>query len=92
MVLLGPERGLDLSSILVLGGFVAFVPIVSWAHLPIWALVCLGALPVALGSYGRLRRGYGLLEEQIALYNATVNAVILTGILFATALLFDRLF
>ncbi len=92
MVLLGPERGLDLSSILVLGGYVAFVPIVSWAHLPIWVLVCLGALPVALGSYGRLRRGYGLQEEQIALYNATVNAVILTGILFATALLFDRLF
>jgi 1,4-dihydroxy-2-naphthoate octaprenyltransferase len=92
IVHLGPARGLDLSSVLVVGGYVAFVLIVSWAHLPIWVLVCLAALPIALGSYGRLRRGYRVEDEYIDLYNATVNAVILTGILFAMALLFDRLF
>lgn len=92
IVHLGPDRGLDLSSVLVVAGYVTFVLIVSWAHLPIWVLACLAALPIALGSYGRLRRGYGIKEEYIDLYNATVNAVILTGMLFATALLFDRLF
>ncbi len=91
MVHLGPDRGLDLSSVLVVGGYVAFVLIVSWAHLPIWVLVCLGALPIALGRYGRLRRGYGQ-DEYIDLYNATVNAVIVTGILFGVALAFDRIF
>lgn len=91
MVRLGLDRGLDLSSFLVVTGYIAIVLIVSLAHLPLWTLVCLAALPVVLGSYGRLRRSYGFLEDYIDLYNSTVNAVILTGILFSIALIFDRL-
>jgi 1,4-dihydroxy-2-naphthoate octaprenyltransferase len=92
VVHLGPDRGVDLSSVLVVGGYVAFVLIVSWAHLPIWVLICLGALPIVLNRYGRLRRGYGREEEYIDLYNATVSATTVTSILFGVALLFDRIF
>jgi 1,4-dihydroxy-2-naphthoate octaprenyltransferase len=91
MVHLGLVRGIDLSSFLVVAAYVAILLTVSLAHLPLWTLVSLAALPVVLGSYGRLRRSYGFLEDYIDLYSATVSAVILTGILFGLALIFDKL-
>jgi 1,4-dihydroxy-2-naphthoate octaprenyltransferase len=88
-VLLGAERGIDLSAVLVLIGLSSIVALVSFRILPLWSLIVLGALPVALNSYGDINREYLNSEDCYTAYRSVVHATILTGILFTMALLFN---
>lgn len=92
VVSLGVLRALDVSAILVVLAYVAILATVSLAHLPLLALITLGALPVALGAFGRMDREQPSLEECFWLYSATVQAALWTGVLFCAALLVDKLY
>ena len=90
-VLVGAERGIDLSALLVLVGLSSVVALVSFRILPLWALLVLGALPVALNNYGQINREYLNSEDCFTAYRSVIHATVLTGILFTAALMLDSL-
>ncbi len=89
---LGLERTLDLSALLSLSGYVAILLIVSLVGLPLVALVGLAPLPIALGAFAHIQREHPTVTDYVYLYTASINAVVLTGILFGAALLMNKLF
>lgn len=92
VVSLGPLRTFDVGSLLTILIYAALLAIASLAHLPLSTLVTLATLPLALGSFSRLRHEQPHLEDVFRLHLATLNVAIWTGILFCTALLADKAF
>lgn len=92
VVALGPLRTFDISVLLTLVTYTSLLAIASLAHLPLSILVTLAALPLALGSFSRLRDEQPHLEDLFQLHLSTLHASIWTGILFCAALLADKVF
>lgn len=92
VVMIGPLRTFDISALLTLMIYAALLTIASLAHLPLSTLVTLAALPLALGSFSRLRHEQPHLEDVFRLHLTTLNASIWTGLLFCAALLADKIF
>ena len=92
VVALGPLRTFDISVLLTLIAYTSLLAIASLAHLPLSILVTLAALPLALGSFSRLRDEQPRVEDLFRLHLSTLNASIWTGILFCAALLADKVF
>ncbi|MCB0108406.1 MAG: prenyltransferase [Caldilineaceae bacterium] len=90
IVAVGLNRILSVHAILTLLIYVAFLCIVSLAHLPVIVLVTLGALPLAMRIYSELRGDEIELEASFMLYRATVTGILWTTLLFGIALLVDR--
>ncbi len=91
VVTAGPKRMLGVNAILTLLIYAVLLVIVSVAHLPVVALITLAALPLAMRIYGQLRGDEIGLEECFLLYRATVTGILWTTLLFALALLADKL-
>lgn len=92
VVSLGPLRAFDISAILAILVYAAFLAIASLAHLPLSILVTLAALPLALRSFGQLRSEQPLLEDVFHLHMTMLNVTLWTGLLFCVALLADKVF
>jgi 1,4-dihydroxy-2-naphthoate polyprenyltransferase len=92
VVALGLLRTFDISALLTLVAYTSLLAIASLAHLPLSILVTLAALPLALGSFSRLRDEQPHLEDLFQLHLSTRNASIWTGVLFCAALLADKIF
>jgi len=92
VVSLGPLRTFDVSAILTILIYAAFLAIASLAHLPLSILVTLAALPLALGGFSRLRHEQPPLENVFRLHLTTLQVTIWTGLLFCVALLADKAF
>lgn len=89
-VMAGLKRGVDISAFLVTLAYGAVLLAVSLTYLPLWSLLALGGLPVALGGYSRIWRNDRAEINCLQLYKTTVTAVIVTGILFSLALWLDK--
>lgn len=91
VVQLGTERAVDLSSLLIVLVFVAFLLIASLAVMPLRVLVTLLALPTAVSVFQRIDRDIMDLHEGVALSRSTANATLLTSFLFCAILIIERL-
>lgn len=91
VVQLGTERAVDLSSVLVVAAFAAFLLIASLAVMPLRVLVTLFALPTAVSVFQRIDREMMDLHEGIALSRSTANATLLTSLLFCVILIIERM-
>ena len=92
VVSLGPLRTFDVSAILAILVYAAFLAIASLAHLPLSILVTLAALPLALRSFSQLRSEQPPLEAVFRLHLAMLHVTLWTGLLFCVALLADKAF
>ncbi|GIV77179.1 prenyltransferase [Litorilinea aerophila] len=90
-VTLGLARALDLSALLSLLAYVAILLGVSLTELPLWALLGLAPLPVALRTFAFIRRERLAPEECFQLYGTAIHATVLTGFCLAVALGLDWL-
>lgn len=90
-VVLGPARSLDMCVFFVVAGFVALLLGASLTALPLWTLLTLLALPVALRRFAHVRRDELTLADSISLFEAGISATTLTAILLIVALLIDGL-
>jgi len=89
-VMVGLKRGVDISAFLVTLAYGAVLLAVSLTYLPLWSLLTLGGLPVALGGYSRIWRNDRKEINCLQLYKTTVTATIVTGVLFSLALWLDK--
>ena len=83
---LGIERALDVSVILIVATYGAFVLAASVGLLPLWSLISLGGLPPALGAYSNIWHTEHTRDDFYNLYTTTINAAIITCALFCVAL------
>jgi 1,4-dihydroxy-2-naphthoate octaprenyltransferase len=90
-VMAGLKRSVDISALLTTLAYGAVILAVSLTHLPLWSLLTLGGLPIALGGYSRIWRSEGPDIDCLQLYRTTVTAVIVTGFLFSLALWLDKM-
>lgn len=88
---LGPARALDVSALLTVTAYALILATITLSNLPLWSLVALGALPVALGVFARLDRDHLTPDDCWWVYRAGVNATWLTGLLFCAGLVIDTL-
>ncbi|MCB0045962.1 MAG: prenyltransferase [Caldilineaceae bacterium] len=91
VVSLGMARGIDAGVALTIATYGAFVIMASAGHLPLWTLLSLGGLPIVLGAYSAIWRSKRPTDDLSALYQATLNAAIGTGILFCLGLWLDKI-
>lgn len=90
-VILGPARSMDVCVVFTLCGFIALLMGASLTALPLWTLLTLVALPVALRRFAYMRREELTVADSILLYESAISATTITGILFIAALLIDGL-
>ena len=90
VVMAGLDRGMDISVLLTILSYGAILLAASLTHLPLWSLLALGGLPIALGGYSRIWRDGDTAEECVQLYESTITAVIITGLLFGLSLWLDK--
>lgn len=84
----GPERALDISTILVVISYIALLLIASFALLPLRVLIALTSLPVVIGAYTHVDREMMGVHDGIHLTRAAANAALLTTLLFCLVLWF----
>jgi 1,4-dihydroxy-2-naphthoate octaprenyltransferase len=87
---LGLARALDVSALLTVLAYVLILLLVTLSNLPLWSLVALGALPVALGVFARLDRDHVTQDDCWWVYRAGAHATWLTALLFCAGLLLDQ--
>ncbi|MCE7987864.1 MAG: prenyltransferase [Caldilinea sp. CFX5] len=92
VVSLGPLRTFDVSAMLTILVYAAFLAIASLAHLPLSILVTLAALPLALRTFSQLRSEQPPLEVVFRLHLTMLHVTLWTGLLFCVALLADKAF
>ena len=91
VVQLGTERAVDLSAVLVVAVYVAFLLIASLAVMPLRILITLLALPTAIGVFQQIDRDVMDLYEGVALTRSSANATLLTSLLFCAILFLERM-
>jgi len=89
-VLLGTRHALDLAAGLTLGAYAAILFVTVLSRLPLWSLVGMATLPLALGAYADLHRDEIKPEEGYRLRDTVAKATIWTGILLCLALWISR--
>jgi 1,4-dihydroxy-2-naphthoate polyprenyltransferase len=90
-VQLGPARSIDVCVLLTVAGYVALLMGASLTALPLWTLISLFSLPLALRTFAHMRRDDLTIGDSVLLYEAAISATAFTGFLFVVALMIDRL-
>jgi 1,4-dihydroxy-2-naphthoate octaprenyltransferase len=88
---LGLARALDVTAVVTVVAYVLILLLVTLGHLPLWALMALGALPIALSIFARVDREDLTPDACWWVYRTSVHAAWLTGALFSLGLILDRL-
>ena len=89
-VMLGTRSALDLAAGLTMGASTAILFVTVLSRLPLWSLVGMATLPLALGAYADLHRDEIKPEEGYRLRDTVAKATIWTGILLCLALWISR--
>lgn len=89
-LILGATRALDLSAALTVAGYAGLLILAGSGRLPLWSLLALGGLPIALGAFNQVHRRGLSPEESSVLPYAAIQAAIVTTALFGLALWLDR--
>jgi 1,4-dihydroxy-2-naphthoate octaprenyltransferase len=85
-VSLGGARALDLSSLLTIVAYAGILLMTIFLRLPLWYLVGLATLPLALGAFADVQRSAVTPEDGDRLRAASAKAAIWTGVLLIAAL------
>ncbi len=89
-VQLGAPRAFDLAGGLTWGAYLALLLVTILSRLPLWSLIGLGTLPLALGTYADMRRNDLRPEDGYRLRDTVAKATIWTGFLLCVALWISR--
>jgi 1,4-dihydroxy-2-naphthoate octaprenyltransferase len=89
-VQLGPARAFDLAGGLTWGAYLALMFVTIFSRLPLWSLIGMATLPLALGAYADLRRHELRPEDGYQLRDTVAKATIWTCCLLCIALWISR--
>lgn len=87
---LQPKTVLDLGAVMVGLAFAGILVLAGVGQLPIWALLGLAALPLALGPYARIHLRLSTYGESVALLQSTIATTATLGLLLSLALWLDK--
>jgi 1,4-dihydroxy-2-naphthoate octaprenyltransferase len=85
VVVLLPQRAVDVATSLGVLAFAATILMVAWESLPVWSLLVLGALPTFLRAFARGHHQTIPRMEARQAINLSVSAAILAGLLSVVA-------
>lgn len=89
-VQLGAPRAFDLAGGLTWGAYLALLFVTVLSRLPLWSLIGLGTLPLALGAYAEIHRNDVRPEDGYCLRDTAAKATIWTCLLLCLALWISR--
>ena len=89
-VLLGVGYSVDFAAMLTMAAYTAILFVTVLSRLPLWGLVGLATLPLALGLYSDLHRDEVKPEDGYRLRDTVAKATVWTGILLCLALWISR--
>jgi 1,4-dihydroxy-2-naphthoate polyprenyltransferase len=89
-VQLGAPRAFDLAAGLTWGTYLALLLVTILSRLPLWSLIGLATLPLALGAYADVRRNEVRPEDGYRLRDTVAKATIWTCLLLCIALWISR--
>jgi 1,4-dihydroxy-2-naphthoate octaprenyltransferase len=89
-VQLGAPRAFDLAGALTWSAYLAILLVTVFSRLPIWSLIGLGTLPLALGAYADIRRNDVRPEDGYCLRDTAAKATVWTCVLLCVALWISR--
>ena len=92
VVVLGERRTLNLTTVLAFLVFTTLLLLVMFSTLPLWALLGLAAMPVALEAFKQVRKLPLTPEYRYHLHTSIVRGTLWTGILLSLSLWFDKIF
>ena len=90
VVVLRERRTLNLTTMLSLSVFTALLLLVMLSVLPLWALLGLGAMPVAFEAFKQVRAIPLMPDHRYHLHTSIVRGTIWTGILLSLSLWLDK--
>lgn len=91
VVILGENRWLNLATVMVLLAYISLLLLVIFAIFPLWALLSLAAMPVALDGFKQIRRNHLRADHHYYLHTSFIRGMILTGLLLCAALWLDKM-
>ncbi|GIV70174.1 MAG: 1,4-dihydroxy-2-naphthoate octaprenyltransferase [Caldilinea sp.] len=89
-VILGPARALDLNVVVTMLAYASILAVTVLTPLPLWYLVGLATLPLAMGVFSEVSRNLTAPEEAVRLRSAALKAVFWTTVLCIAALFISR--
>jgi 1,4-dihydroxy-2-naphthoate octaprenyltransferase len=89
-VQLGSARAFDLAGGLTWGAYLVLMFVTVFSRLPLWSLLGMATLPLALGAYAELRRHDLRPEDGYQLRDTVAKATIWTCVLLCVALWISR--
>lgn len=90
VVTLQPRVVLDIGAMLIGVGFMGILALVGTSQLPVWSLLGLAALPLAMGPYARTQRKLSTHRESVTLLRSTIVTTATVGLLLTLALWLDK--
>ncbi|MCS6825773.1 MAG: prenyltransferase [Caldilinea sp.] len=89
-VILGPARALDLNVVVTMLAYASILAVTVLTPLPLWYLVGLATLPLAMGVFSEVSRNLAMPEDAVRLRSAALKAVFWTTVLCIAALFISR--
>ncbi|MEJ5246578.1 MAG: prenyltransferase [Caldilinea sp.] len=89
-VILGPARALDLNVVVTMLAYASILAVTVLTPLPLWYLVGLATLPLAMGVFSEVSRNLTAPEDAVRLRSAALKAVFWTTVLCIAALFISR--
>jgi 1,4-dihydroxy-2-naphthoate octaprenyltransferase len=89
-VTFGPARSVDINALVTMSAYVSLLAVTALTPLPLWYLVGLATLPLAMGVFSEIDRNLAVPEDTVRLRSAAVKAVFWTTVLCIAALFISR--
>lgn len=89
-VILGPARALDLNVVVTMLAYASILAVTVLTPLPLWYLVGLATLPLAMGVFSEVSHNLTAPEDAVRLRSAALKAAFWTTVLCIAALFISR--
>lgn len=89
-VIFGSARSVDINALITMSAYVSLLAITALTPLPLWYLVGLATLPLAMGVFSEIDRNLTTPEDSVRLRSAAVKAVFWTAVLCIAVLFISR--
>lgn len=89
-VIFGSARSVDINALLTMLAYISLLAVTALTPLPLWYLVGLATLPLAMGVFSEIDRNLAMPDDAVRLRSAAVKAVFWTAVLCIAVLFISR--
>jgi 1,4-dihydroxy-2-naphthoate octaprenyltransferase len=89
-VIFGSARSVDFNALVTMLAYISLLAVTALTPLPLWYLVGLATLPLAMGVFSEIERNLAMPDDAVRLRSAAVKAVFWTAVLCIAVLFISR--